>query len=555
MLAIRITGAAGLWINSTAEMILEIWASLWYHILTDLEYESRIKWGTNYYDIFLSPNEKYVSKYVNIILWFDAASLNKTIFWLKKDGFIIMNSKYTKKLSLEAQEYIENMNIHLLDLEIHDKYDNIYLLAILAKLLNIHQNILNKKVKKMFQKKPQDIIDKNIEIIENIFQTYEITSPCPYTLQCIWEPKTTLYGNKAIADGAIAGGLEYYSAYPMTPASTILTEIIKSEKVSYLQAEDEIWVINSALWASFTGARAMVWSSGGGFALMTEALSFAVQAEFPIVVALSQRAGPSTWTPTYYEQGDLNIALNPTFGDFNHVVLCPSSIEQGYYMWWQALNIADKYQCIVILLLDKQFSEAFASLDTPLQVPQIDRGIILEHPPEDYKRYQLTDSGVSPRVKVGTPNGDFIATSYEHDEFWATSEDPKIKVAMTHKRFQKLENFFEKEGIKGYEIYNKDAHKILITTSFTSYTAKEFIKQHPNFWLLIITVIKPLDARIFDEIKGKKEVIFIESNYSGQLENYITKEFGLKYHQGLNISRIRKYDLMPFYIEDFEELI
>ena len=128
------------------------------------------------------------------------------------------------------------------------------------------------------------------------------------------EAKQLTYGNKALAYGAINSELEYFSAYPMTPASTVLSEIVNSKKVTYLQAEDEIAVMNSALGASFTGARAMVATSGGGFALMTEALSFAAQAEFPIVAILSQRAGPSTGTPTYHEQSEISYALVPTFG-------------------------------------------------------------------------------------------------------------------------------------------------------------------------------------------------------------------------------------------------
>lgn len=135
-----------------------------------------------------------------------------------------------------------------------------------------------------------------------------------------------------ISYGAIASELEFYAAYPMTPASTILTEIINSKKIKTLQAEDEIAVINSALGASFTGARSMVGTSGGGFALMTEALSFAVQAEIPIVVVLSQRAGPSTGTPTFHEQGDILYATRPTFGDIQNIVLCPSTMEEGYFM-------------------------------------------------------------------------------------------------------------------------------------------------------------------------------------------------------------------------------
>jgi len=166
-----------------------------------------------------------------------------------------------------------------------------------------------------------------------------------------------------LAYGAIDNGLEYYAAYPMTPASTILSEVIKSKKVNFLQAEDEISVIMSALGASFTGARSMVGTSGGGFALMVEAISFAQQAELGIVMALSQRAGPSTGTPTFFEQGDINMALSPSFGDFDHIVINPSTLEDGYYLSGLALNLAQKYQTVVILLTDKQYSDGKATLE------------------------------------------------------------------------------------------------------------------------------------------------------------------------------------------------
>ena len=286
---------------------------------------------------------------------------------------------------------------------------------------------------------------------------------------------------------------------------------------------------------------------------MSEALSFAVQAEFPITVVLAQRAGPSTGTPTFHEAWDLNFALNPTFGDFNHVVMYPSTLEEAYYFGWLALNIADKYQTQVIILMDKQSAELHGTV-SELNVPEIDRWVILDNPPEDYKRYELTDSWVSPRVKVGTKNWDFISSSYEHDEYWATSEDPTLKKAFTEKRFKKLDNFFEKEWIHWYEIINPDAKKMIVVTSFTSYTAKEFIKHNPEYGLIIMKIIKPLDERVLENIKGKEEIIFAESNYSGQLENYMTKELGLKFIEWLKISNMRKYDLFPFYIEDFNEL-
>ena len=177
---------------------------------------------------------------------------------------------------------------------------------------------------------------------------------------------------------------------------------------------------------------------------MTEALSFAIQAEFPIVAILSQRAGPSTGTPTYHETGDINFALNPTFGDFDHIVLTPSTLEEAYYFAGLSLNLADKYQSVVLLLVDKQLSELSGSY-SELHTAPVERGVILDTPPEDYKRYEFTDSGISPRVMVGTKNGEFISSSYEHDEYGATSEDSENKKLMTQKRWKKLQNFFQKE--------------------------------------------------------------------------------------------------------------
>ncbi|MDP2090801.1 MAG: 2-oxoacid:acceptor oxidoreductase family protein [Candidatus Gracilibacteria bacterium] len=547
----RITGPAGAGINSTVDIIAELYAELGYDLISDIEYESRIKGGVNFFDVNISDNgEKFLTKYVDIILAFNAESLERQLSSLKEGATIIINKKWLDKLN---EKQIDLSNFNILDLEINDKYDNTYLLGIYALFLNLDIDIIIEKITNVFDKKGQEVIYKNIHIVKNIFNTYKIDNKSELIISKIGVAKELIYGNKSLTYGAIEGGLEFYAAYPMTPASTILGEVINSRKVKYIQNEDEVAVINSALGASYTGARAMCGSSGGGFALMSEALSFAVQAEFPITVVLSQRAGPSTGTPTYHEAGDLNYALNPTFGDFNHVVLYPSSLDEAYYFGGLALNIADKYQTQVILLMDKQSSELIGTVDL-LHTPVIERGVILENPPLDYKRYELTESGISPRVKVGTKNGDFIATSYEHDEYGATSEDSNLKKLFTEKRYKKLDNFFEKEGYKGYEVINSNAKKMLITTSFTSYTAKEFVKNNPEFGLIIIKFLKPLDERLLEELKDKEEIIFVESNYSGQLENYITKELGLKFIPNLKISHLRKYDLFPFYIEDFDEL-
>lgn len=550
---VRVSGAAGLWMNSTADIIAEVFADMGYHINTDIEYQSLIKWGINYFDIFASDDSKYISKYADIVLALDAKNLEHSLSTLKKWGVVISNKKHLDKLSEKSVSFDD---FHVLSLEIDDKYDNTYLISVLAKYLGLDAKIVDREIEKTFARKGKEMVESNQKIFHDILCEYQMPDDIEVKhLQIIWKPREITYGNKALTDGAIAGGLEYYAAYPMTPASSILTEVVANGTVPFLQAEDEISVAMSALWASFTGKRAMVGTSGGGFALMVESISFAIEAEFPIVMVFSQRAGPSTGTPTFHEQGDLNLALNPSFGDFEHVVIAPSTLEDGYYRAAQALNIAQKYQTVVIILSDKQYADGKATLDAQMLAPEVDRGKLELNPAPDYKRYELTDDGISPYTRPGTKDGDFIATSYEHDEFGATSEDSEMKVAMTEKRWKKLENFFEKEGITGYEVFNPDAKKMIITTSYTVYTAQEFIKNNPEYGLIVIHFLKPLDGRLLDELKWKDEVIFVESNYSWQLENYITKELGLKFIDGLEIKNLRKYDLYPFYYEDFETLL
>jgi len=547
-LNIRVSWPAGLGMNSTADIIADTFASLWYEVITNIEYQSIIKGGLNHFDVNISDTNKSLSKYADILIVFDDKNLLSNLLTLRNWAFIISNKKFIEKV---LSKWVDLSKFKVLDIEIDDKYDNTYLLWILFKLLGLSAEIGYTSIEHTFAKKWKEIIVKNKEIVKNIYENYDLKWVEFLKLWRLGESKDISYGNRMIAYGAIDNWLEFYSAYPMTPASTILSEVINSKKVPYLQAEDEIAVMNAALWASFTWARSMVWTSGGWFALMTEWLSFALQAEIPIVAVLAQRAGPSTGTPTCLEQWDINYALNPTFWDFEHIVITPSTLEDGYYMSALALNLAQKYQTIVIVLIDKQFAE-WKSSYTSLSKPELDRGKLILDPKEDYKRYELTPDGISPYVTVWTPNGDFIATSYEHDEFGSTTEDPKMKVAMTEKRAKKLENFFDKEWFKWYEIYNSSAKKMIITTSFITYTALDFIKNNPDYWLIIIKFLKPLDERLRDEIVWLDEVIFVEHNYSWQIETYITDKFWLKFVNWLKISHMRKYDLMPFYIEDFE---
>jgi 2-oxoglutarate/2-oxoacid ferredoxin oxidoreductase subunit alpha len=543
------------------DIIANAFASLGQHIITDSEYQSIIKWGLNYYDVHICSEHPYITQAVDVLISLNEKNITPNLTSLKKWGLLIANQKWVEKVEVTFPNL--RTDYVVISPLIEDKYENTYLLGILAGYLGLDTGVFEPAITRAFAKKWDEIVAKNIAILKeysSIGSSHPELAKDPenqkhgFFLSSEWrKPLQVTYGNKALAYGAIASELEYFSAYPMTPASSVLTEIVNSKKVTYLQAEDEIAVMNSALGASFTGKRSMVATSGGGFALMTEALSFAAQAEFPIVAILSQRAGPSTGTPTYHEQSEISYALVPTFGGGDHVVLIPSTMEEWYAMWGQALNISQKYQTTVIILTDKQYSEGKVSVWELIPTP-VNRGKLLENPGTDYKRYAFTDDGISPYVRVGTEQGDFIATSYEHDEYGATTEEMDMKVMMTEKRARKLDDFYAKEGIRGYRVVNPTAKKMILTFSLTAYTAEAWVQNNPEWWVIVITCLKPLDARMRDVIVGLEKVVFVESNFSGQLEDYITKEFWLRFVSTLEISHIRKYDLMPFFYEDFDTL-
>ena len=552
MLNIRVSGPAWMWINSTADIIWNIFSGLWYKITGDSEYQSLIKWWVNWFDLNIDSEKQFIKKGVDILLSFNAENFEKNIEDLNEWWVVIINEKWIEKLDENSKILITTKNLQILSLAIDDKYDNTYLLWVVTQLLKLPIEHVEAQIENVFWRKWDEVVKKNIDIVKNIVATYETDFRLDYVVEKQWDAKIFTYGNKMIADGAIASELDYFSAYPMTPASSILTEVVNDGSVNFLQAEDEISVIMSAMWASYTWARSMVATSGWWFALMTEALSFSLQAEIPITIAFSMRAWPSTWTPTFLETGDINFALNPTFGDFTHVVMTPSTLEEAYYFGWLSLNLADIYQQPVILLTDKQFSECHITLNSELKAAEVDRGKITENPNKDYKRYELTEDGISPRVKLGTKDGDHIATSYEHDEYGATSEDPKMKMLMTEKRAKKIANFYDDNDFRGYEIINTQAKKYILATSFTCYTAKAFIEDNPEYGLVIIKFLKPLDHRLVEDLQWIQELVFFENNMSWQLEKYMTQELQLDRIEWLEISHYRKYDLYPFYMEDFE---
>ncbi|WP_040210494.1 2-oxoacid:acceptor oxidoreductase subunit alpha [Clostridium polynesiense] len=354
-------------------------------------------------------------------------------------------------------------------------------------------------------------------------------------------------GNNAIALGALAGGVSYYSAYPMTPATSIMTYLSKNQVKAGIvveQAEDEIAAINMALGASYAGVRAMTGSSGGGFSLMVEALGLGGIAEIPLVVVDSQRPGPATGLPTRTEQSDLSFMLTASHGEFPRMVMSVRNAEDAFYQTFRALNLAEKYQTIVLLLTDQYVADSNITIPKyDLSNLKIEDHSIREVPEgEVYKRYKITESGISPRLIPGKAKGQVVLVdSDEHSEEGHIIEAAEDRNAMMEKRMRKailMEKDMQEPEYFGVE----NPETLLVGWGSTYGPLKEAVetlnKEGANVGALSFGDLYPLPKEMLNKYKSiAKKVVNVEQNYTGQLGKLITMETAIQMDHS-----ILKYD-------------
>ena len=418
-----------------------------------------------------------------------------------------------------------------------------------------------------FRKKEQSVIDENVSLARAGYDyASQNFTPFAWPLPMTDTRYAVLSGNAAMAMGGAAAGVKFYSAYPMSPSTGVLhwmADHARKANIMVRQVEDEIGVINMAIGAAHAGVRAMCATSGGGFALMTEALGLSAQAEIPIVVIDCQRAGPSTGVPTKTEQGDLWQMLGAAFGDYPRVIAAPLDIGDCFTLIPEIFNIADRFQCPGIVLCDLLLAEGRLSVDPKLLdfYPEIDRGELItsngsgngfnslsgDHEP--YLRYKITESGVSPRVIPGVPGHTHVVSSDEHDEDGVLISDEYTnsvkRRAMMEKRMRKV------DGIEASVPLPKlrgpaDAEVTLIGWGSTYGVIDEAcellrdegisVNHLPIRWLV------PLHGEaIMDLLKGARRTIIVENNFSGQFARYLRSETSF-----VADGHIRKYDGEPF---------
>ncbi len=371
-------------------------------------------------------------------------------------------------------------------------------------------------------------------------------------------------GNELMAMGAALAGCKFYCAYPMSPATHILEWFAAHGKemgICVRQVEDEISVINMSIGAGHMGARSMCATSGGGLALMTEAIGLSGMLETPVVVVNVQRAGPSTGVPTKTEQGDLNQALGASQGDFPRIIIAPLSMTDCFTTPALAFNVSDRYQCPVIILSDLLMAEGNETVDPALLDVefQIDRGELItamsgggnrrEAAGEPYLRYKDTESGISPRAVPGVPGHLHVAASDEHDEDGVLISDVYTDTVrrkkMADKRSRKMATVLEHLPAPKLE-GPLDAEVTLVGWGSTWGVLTEAVEQLNREGIstshLQIKFLVPFHVTEVSAILGKsRRVIVVENNQSGQFARHLRAETGIV-AQG----HIRKYDGEPF---------
>ncbi len=345
-----------------------------------------------------------------------------------------------------------------------------------------------------------------------------------------------LSGSQALSLGALAAGLQFYSAYPMSPSTSILEYLAQSAKetgIAVEQAEDEIAAINMAIGASYAGARAMTGTSGGGFSLMVEALGLSGITEIPLVVVDAQRPGPATGLPTRTEQSDLRFVISAAQGEFPRMVIALRDHQDAYNQAARAFYLAEKYQLPVILLTDQFLQDCTTTIPLldPFKVKVFEPGDISAK--EEYARYRFTDSGISPRLFPGDPRGFASADSDEHDQFGRIIEDAQTRIKMMDKRMGKME-LLRKELQEPEHIGTKDAEVLLLGWGSMSGPLKEAVDllshgDEKRYAALIFGDVWPLPQQLLTKSAAKaKALINVEQNYTGQLGGLIREQTGLQ---------------------------
>ncbi len=551
---IVICGEAGQGIKTIEQLLVNILKRSGLNIFSTKEVMSRIRGGSNSTSIRVSEkNVKAMINNIDILISLDIKAI-KHLESRIQDNTVIISDK--ELLNYEI-EFIDVPIIRIAK-ELGNKvYTNIVACGIIFALFDENENVLKEYLKYKFKSKGKDVIEKNIQAAEQGFNLgKEIYNSGKVRINIKADPKVKdqyfYNGNDAIGYGALAGGCNFISSYPMSPSTGVLTFLSEKSKdmgIVVEQAEDEICAINMGLGAWYAGARALVTTSGGGFALMGEGISLSGIIETPVIIHLAQRPGPATGLPTRTEQGDLELAVYSGHGEFTRLVLALTDIESAVKITADAFNLADKYQIPVIILTDQYYLESYYNFRNVNLNINIDKYIVKTE--KNYKRYKLTDNGISPRGIPGYGSGLVMVDSDEHDEYGRITEDGDIRNSMVEKRLKK-KKLLEENMIAPVFSGENDYEILVIGWGSTYNCISEAVTEIRNKRIAHLHFIQvhPLNESIGDYLRKAKKLIIIENNATAQFAKLLLLKTGIDIK-----NRILKYDGMHFYVDELVKKI
>ncbi len=410
---------------------------------------------------------------------------------------------------------------------------NIAALGALTYLLGLPFQTIQSSVENRFKRKGDKVVDANMKALDMGHESLSGIAP-PFAFGESGTPRLLLSGNRAASLGAMAGGCRFFAGYPITPATEVMEYLahdLPGLGGTVIQAEDEIAALGMVLGASYSGARAMTATSGPGLSLMSEMLGLASASEVPAVVLDVQRGGPSTGLPTRPEQSDLNIALYGSHGEAPRIVLAPTNVEECFYATGRALGLAEKYQMPVIILSDQYLSYRRETLDGLDPDKALSGGRLKPTAEElkDYKRYRITDDGISPMSVPGEEGGLFVATGLTHNEVGLPAYDASTHMAMLKKRSGKLKTAARFD--KWFERFGADDASIgVIAWGSVVGAAKEAVhaacESGINACVFYTVFLNPLpEDEIREFIRPLKRLIIPEMNHTGQFARLIRERF------------------------------
>jgi 2-oxoglutarate ferredoxin oxidoreductase subunit alpha len=574
--SIRIGGAAGDGVASTGEIFGKTLSRSGQHVYAYNSYQSVIRGGHVWFQIRGGKDPiSYVGQHADILIALNKQTVEVHAPLLTPGGRVVFDPSKVKVTEADVPQGVVLCPMPLY--EIAKEFSpnpimaNTVAVGAAMQFIKAPVDKFRSVLEDQFGHKKADVVEANLKAAEaGMKYAAEKWGPMDFALPYSEKRRIFITGNQAIALGAMAAGCTFYSFYPMTPATSIgqfLADNGPDHGIVVKQCEDEIAVINMAIGASYAGARSACGTSGGGFALMVEAMGMAGILEAPLVVVNSQRSGPSTGLPTKTEQGDLNLALGAGQGDYPRIILAPRTVPEAFEAAVRAFHLADKWQTPVILLSDLLLSEHFeTSEEFPMETVRIDRGLLVkDRVPEDlsagamggFLRYKPSETGVSHRILPGVEGGNYIAGSDEHDEDGTLVSDVRsglpdaieVRIQQMDKRMKKLDG--AKHDLKLPErVGPKNAPVTLVSWGSTHGAVREAMamlrKENVEVASIEFIDIYPMDAdKVREMLQRESFTLMIEGNYTGQLERLIRAETGWFPHETLH-----KYDGEPFWPEE-----